>query len=188
MILTLPLWLQYLGPAFLPIYIFLARTTDMTLNTIRIIVVGRGRKYLAFILGFLELMVWLTAIGAALTDLGNPIIMVAYAGGFAMGNFVGITIEEKWIMGKMLLRIFATQDELKIVQNIQKEGYGTTTVEAQGSSGPVKMVYTIIDRKDFKRIGEKLQTLHPKLFYTVEGIRNSKEGIFPARKSGFFRV
>ena len=89
----------------LPILIFLARIVDVTFGTIRIIFVSRGMKWLAPIFGFFEIMIWLFAIGQVFSNLTNITYYVAYAGGFACGNFVGIWIEEKMAIGTLIVRI-----------------------------------------------------------------------------------
>lgn len=89
----------------LPILIFLARIVDVTFGTIRIIFVSRGLKWLAPIFGFFEIMIWLFAIGQVFSNMTNITYYVAYAGGFACGNFVGIWIEEKMAIGTMVVRI-----------------------------------------------------------------------------------
>ena len=83
----------------LPILIFIARVCDVSIGTMRIIFISRGAKILAPLLGFFEILIWLVAIGKVMQNLDNIACYVAYAGGFATGNFVGIRIEEKLAMG-----------------------------------------------------------------------------------------
>ena len=94
----------------LPVLIFLARICDVTLDTLRIIYVSRGMKFLAPAIGFVEVLIWLVAITQIFKNLSNPICYVAYAGGFAMGNFIGIIIEEKMAIGTVVIRIITQKD------------------------------------------------------------------------------
>jgi uncharacterized protein YebE (UPF0316 family) len=76
----------------LPLLIFLARVVDVSMGTIRVIFVSRGLKYLAPVVGFFEVLIWLLAIGQIMKNLSSPLCYVAYAGGFAAGNYIGIVI------------------------------------------------------------------------------------------------
>lgn len=89
----------------IPCFIFIARILDVTLGTVRIIFVSKHMKSLAPLLGFFEVLIWLLAIGQIMQNLTNPINYLAYAAGFAMGNFVGIQIESRLAMGVVLIRV-----------------------------------------------------------------------------------
>lgn len=104
-------------PYILPFLIFLSRIFDVSLGTLRIIFVNRGMKYLAPLIGFFEVLIWLIVIGNVMKNIGSPINYIAYAAGFATGNFVGIYLEGKLAMGVILLRII-TQKKPKNLFNI----------------------------------------------------------------------
>lgn len=167
----------------LPLLIFLARTTDVALGTVRVIAIYRGKKWIALCLGFFEILIWLTAISVVLKHLSTWVNAVAYAGGFAFGNFVGMALEERLLSGKLLIRIFTAQETTPLVSYIQSKGYGITITDAKGREGPLHILYLIILREDYLEISSKIQALHPKAFYTVEDIRTAKEGVFPKARS-----
>jgi len=83
----------------LPLLIFFARVCDVSLGTIRIIFISKGIKYLAPIVGFFEILIWLLAISQIMQNLTNPYYYIFYAGGFATGNLVGIILDEKLSIG-----------------------------------------------------------------------------------------
>ena len=127
----------------IPVLIILARIVDVTLDTIRIIYISRGMKYLAPIFGFFEILIWLLAISTIMCNLNNPVYYLAYAVGFATGNLVGIFVEERLAMGKVVLRIISQKDISELVNHLRSCGHGVTTVDAEGATGPVKLVFTI---------------------------------------------
>ncbi len=98
------------GLFVLPLLIFIARVTDVTFDTMRIIFISKGEKYLPPLLGFFEIMIWLFAIGQVMQNLTNIVYYIAYAAGFATGNFVGIIIEDKMAIGKLVVRIITRKD------------------------------------------------------------------------------
>ncbi|MDD5723985.1 MAG: DUF2179 domain-containing protein [Syntrophales bacterium] len=163
----------------IPVLIALARVIDVTLGTIRIIYISRGMKLLAPIFGFFEILIWLIAIGQIMQNLSNPVYYLAYAIGFAGGNLVGIFVEERLAVGRVILRIITQRDATALVDYLRSSGYGVTTVEAEGATGPVKLIFTVIDRKKVESVVSSVQTYNPRAFYSIEDVRLVKEGIFP---------
>jgi len=163
----------------LPLLIFTARVMDMSLDTMRIIFVSRGNKFLAPLLGFFEIMIWLFAIGQIMQHLTNITYYLAYAGGFATGVFVGMSIEEKIAVGTVGIRIITKNEATKLVENVRSKGYGVTCFDGEGATGQVKLIYTIIKRKDVNNVVGMIKRFHPKAFYTIEEIRSVNEGVSP---------
>jgi len=163
----------------LPLLIFFARICDVTIGTIRIIFVSRGQKLLASSLGFVEVLIWLVAIGQIMQNLNNFLCYIAYAGGFAMGNFNGITIEEKLAMGVLVVRIIIKKDAAQLVEHLKNAGFGVTNIDAQGTTGPVNVIYTVIKRSDLHQVVEMIRQFNPKAFYSIEDVRNVNQGVFP---------
>ncbi|MFZ5987854.1 MAG: DUF2179 domain-containing protein [Bacillota bacterium] len=162
----------------LPILIFISRIFDVTLGTIRIIFVSRGKRYLAPLLGFFEVMIWIMAISQIMQNLNNFACYVAYAGGFAAGTFVGIIIEEKLAIGMLIVRVILVKDECRLKERLSNAGFGVTVVDARGISGEVKIIYTIIKRKDLREVMEIINKCNSKAFYSIEDARKVSQGIF----------
>jgi len=167
----------------IPLLIFIARVSDVTLGTVRVIFVSKGMKYLAPVVGFFEVLIWLLAIGQIMNNLSNPACYIAYAGGFATGNYVGIIVAEKLSLGIVLLRVITQKDGGELIQSLSSEKYGVTSVEGLGAQGKVNIVFTVIPRKEILRAIEIVKNFNPAAFYTIEDISFVEEGIFPIRKS-----
>jgi uncharacterized protein YebE (UPF0316 family) len=168
----------------IPLLIFLARVIDVSLGTMRIIFTARGKRNLAPLLGFVEVFIWVVAISQIMRDLDNFASYLAYAGGFAAGNYVGMWLEERLAIGTLVVRtILPYQDSQsgELAQRLQGAGYGVTIVDGQGANGPVRLYYTIVKRKDLPIVSEIIHSTHPRAFFTVEELRSVKEGIFPAQ-------
>ncbi|MDI6720171.1 MAG: DUF2179 domain-containing protein [Methanomicrobiales archaeon] len=171
----------------LPLLIFCARIVDVSMGTIRIIFVSRGLRTLAPILGFFEISIWLMAIGQIMRNLDNPLSYIAYAGGFAMGNFVGMTIEDRLSIGTVVLRIITKNSAEPLVDFLKKEHYGVTTIDGDGAYGKVKIIFSVIGRQDIPRVVEKIQQFNPHAFYSIEDVRHVNEGVFPVKEPGYLR-
>jgi len=171
----------------LPVLIFLARICDVSLGTIRVIFVSRGYRYLAPVLGFFEISIWLLAISQVMRDINDISIYIAYAAGFATGTFVGIWLEEKLSLGTVLVRVVTGRDSTDLTGALTKEGYGITTHAADGAQGPVTIVFTVVKRQDLPHVVEIIKEFNPHAFYSVEDIRHANEGVFPPREGGVLR-
>jgi uncharacterized protein YebE (UPF0316 family) len=170
----------------LPLLIFLARIADVSIGTVRVIFVARGLKYIAPIIGFFEILIWLLAIGQIMKNLSNPACYIAYAGGFAMGNFVGIWIAEKLSLGVVLIRVVTKKDASKLVEYLKSGDYGVTSVDGHGTAGEVKVVFTIVPRREAQGIVELIKRFNPQAFYSIEEVGFVEKGIFPAKKASDF--
>lgn len=163
----------------LPLLIFAARICDVSIGTLRIIYLARGKKLLAPLLGFFEIIIWLLAIGQIFQHLDNIACYVAYAGGFAAGNFVGIWLENKLALGMQVVRIITSRDAAKLLNSLREEGFGITEVNARGNTGAVKIIFTLIRRKDLSKVAGLIQDYNPNAFFSVEDVRMASAGIFP---------
>lgn len=167
----------------LPVLIFIARVSDVSLGTVRVIFVARGLKYLAPVVGFFEIIIWLLAIGQIMQNLTNPMCYIAYAGGFATGNYIGIWIAEKLSLGVVLIRVITSRDASELLEYLKSAEYGVTSVDAQGSAGRVQVVFTIVKRREVPSVVNLIKQFNPKAFYTIEEVGFVEEGIFPARRT-----
>jgi len=167
----------------LPLLVFIARVLDVTLGTVRVIFVSKGLKYLAPVVGFFEILIWLLAIGQIMKNLSNPICYIAYAGGFAMGNYVGIIIAERLSLGVALLRVITQKDAADLVRSLNSAEYGVTSVDGRGAHGKVSIIFTVVPRKEITKVVELVKRFNPNAFYTIEEVGFVEQGVFPIRKS-----
>lgn len=155
----------------IPLLIFIARILDVSIGTIRIISISRGIRVLAAFLGFFEVLIWLVAITQIMKNLNNVVNYIAYAAGFGMGNFVGISIENRLALGSLIIRVITRKDASDLVNFLSSQRYGVTVVDAHSATGPVKVVYVIIRRKEAQRIVNIIKSFNPQAFYVVEDVR-----------------
>jgi uncharacterized protein YebE (UPF0316 family) len=155
----------------LPLFIFLARICDVTLGTLRIIFTSKGKKYIAPFLGFIEMIIWILAITHIFENLNNWACYIGFAAGFAMGNFVGIIVEERLAIGYELIRIITRKDADSLISALREKGFGITSIRARGKKGDVGILYSIIKRSYLKDFVSFMKKYNPKAFYTIEDIR-----------------
>lgn len=172
----------------LPLFIFIARICDVSMETIRVIYISRGIKYLAPVIAFFEIVIWLFAMEVVMKDLSNIANFMAFALGFAMGTYVGLIIEERLSIGMVIMRIVTTEEsEEQITSFLAEEHCGVTRLNAHGSRGNVKMIISLVHRADVPRIMEYIRSVNPHAFFSIEDVRYVNEGVFRQREPGVLR-
>lgn len=162
----------------LPLLIFFARIADQSIGTMRLIFLSKGYKFIAPFLGFFEVIIWLLAVSQIMKHLDSVLCYIAYGAGFAMGNFIGIILEERISIGNVIIRIITNTQADDLISNLRSHNYGLTIVDAQGSKGPVKVILSIIKRKDIAHVASIINQFTPHAFYTIEEVKAINEGIF----------
>lgn len=171
----------------LPVLIFFARICDQSIGTLRIIFLSKGNRRIVPILGFFEVLIWITAVSKIMQNLDNYVNYFAYAAGFATGNYFGMIIEEKLAMGYQMIRVFANKGGAEMVQILNSKGYGATSVQAEGARDKVHLIYTIVQRTELAPVLKIINDHNPRAFYTIEDVRALSEGIFrPSRTNPVF--
>lgn len=170
---------DWFGWVYLPLLVFVARVADVTLMTMRIIFISRGKRKLAPVIGFVEVFIWIAVLGQIMQNIDRGTSFFAYAAGFAAGNYLGMLIEDRLAIGTLLIRVILPGDEDDLSSHLRSAGFGVTTVNGEGASGPVKLVYTIIDRKDTQQVMKIIHKMTPNAFVSIEEERTTEAGIFP---------
>ena len=164
--------------------IFLSRIADVSIGTVRVILVSRRLKYLAPFAGFFEVLIWIVVIGQIMQHLSSPVCYIAYAGGFATGNYVGIWIAEKLSIGMVLVRVIFSKQANGLIDRLREKRYGVTSIDGQGANGPVQMVFTIVPRREVQAVIDLVKESNPDAFYSIEEVDYVERGVFPAARRG----
>jgi uncharacterized protein YebE (UPF0316 family) len=170
----------------LPLLIFFARIMDVSIGTLRLIFVSKGYKFYAPMLGFFEVIVWLLAIGQIMQHLDNFLCYIAYGLGFATGNFLGILLDEKMSLGTVLIRVVPKMDTTDLINHLRENSFGASLVDIEGMTGKLKMIFTIVKRKDLKEVLGLIQEHNPQAFVTIEDVKTAREGYFRLSRKKMF--
>jgi len=160
-------------PFLLPVAIMFLRICDVSLGTVRLIMVFRGRRFTAAALGFFEVIIWLTAITGIISHITNWVNVIFYGLGFAVGNVVGMLIEDKMAVGQQVVRFISTEEGDRITRILRTKGYGVTEVVASGRAGPVGLGFLIASRKKVPVLVGLISGVDPKAVVTIEDVRYS---------------
>lgn len=165
-------------PWALPLIIFFGRICDVTLGTLRIIFVSKGEKIKAPIVGFFEVFIWVIVISQIFSNANDIIAYLAYAGGYAAGNFIGILVENKIAFGFQMFRIYSKKNGAELTSTLNKQGFGSTYIKGEGAISEVNIVEAVVDRKNVRQIKKIIDAFDPNAFYIIEDIRSKRKGIF----------
>ncbi len=145
--------------------------------------VVQGRKLQAALIGFFEVSIYVTALSKVVSSLDNPLNLLSYALGFACGNYLGITIENKIALGNLAVQIILKISEKEeLIQELRDKGFGVTVIEGQGLEGTKEILNVAINRKDLETLKKKVYEYDKNAFITVNNINPISGGFFASVK------
>lgn len=159
----------------LPLLIFMARVADVSIGTMRVILVMQGKKGLAPLLGFFESLIWLLAIGQIFKHIDNPVSYISYATGYAFGTYIGIIVEEKMAIGRVVVRVITSLPANNLIEYLERKNHRYSNIDATGNDGKVNIIFTVVKRNTLKELIPKINEYNPKAFYTIEGVKKVSE-------------
>ncbi|MGI6588393.1 MAG: DUF2179 domain-containing protein [Peptococcia bacterium] len=159
------------------LFIFFARVCDVSLTTIRILMVVRGQKLYAAIIGFFEVIIYILALGKVFSDLGNPLNLFFYALGYATGNYVGTYLEEKLAVGTFTAQVITLKEPMQLTEMLRKKGYGVTVIEGEGREGKRYILQIILKRKRFGDLRKEVEQWDENAFWTIFDARLTRGGV-----------
>lgn len=165
---------------FYALMIFALRIGDMSLDTIRVLFVVRGRKALAWVLGFFQALIFVVAISSVLSNLNNILNVLAYAAGFATGNVIGMVIEERMALGHIHLTIYSSTRGSAVAEALRKDGYAVTEVSGRGKDGTVAVLHCSVLRKTVDAVETIVLEEDPSAFITSSDVRQVRRGFWRA--------
>lgn len=169
-----------LSTLLIALSIFLLRVVDMSLDTIRVLFVVRGRKMIAWVLGFFQSAVFIIAISNVLTNTQNFLTIFAYAAGFATGNVVGMLIEERLAVGHIHISIVSPARGVGIAEMLRDHGFAVTEISARGQSGTVTLLHVDVMRKQLEQVEKLVRDTDHEAFVTAEDVRPVRRGFWRA--------
>ena len=171
----------------LPTLIFIARIGDVSINTLRIIYMLHGKKWISTILGFFESFIWIIAISQIFQNVDSIITYFAYAGGFAAGIFVGMLIEDRLAIGRVVIRVIEPSINTDLIEFLENNGYRYSNISGLSKEGEVNILFTVIKREKLKTIIGIIKKYNPNAYYTVEGVKRVSDEDISDEKGFSFR-
>lgn len=146
------------------------------MGTVRMLMIMRGVRKWAVLIGFVEVTIWVVAISQVMSNLNNVWNVLAYSGGFATGTFVGMHLENRLALGNVNVDVISLQKGPEIAAKVRKAGYGATELPAYGQSGPVSLINIVVPRKQKPAVLALITAIDPTAFVTVDDMRRVDRG------------
>ncbi|MGD2045886.1 MAG: DUF5698 domain-containing protein [Gemmatimonadota bacterium] len=159
-----------------PLVIFVMRVCDVSLGTVRLVLVTRGMRVPAAVVGFFEVLIWITASGTAILNITSPLHVLGYAGGFGTGTWVGMWIESKIPMGTATVQAYCRAENPSLSGALREAGLRVTEMKGQGLEGPVDIVSMVVPRRLVPIAVRTIESNDPDAFIAVYDAR-----IYPRR-------
>ena len=126
------------------------------------------------LIGFFEVLFWLFAISTVMKNLSNFMCYLGWAGGYATGIYIGLSIEEKLAIGTQVIRVFTQEDITKLIASLVEKNYSYTILDGEGKKGAVKLIFIVVKRKNIENVTEIIHRFSPQAFYSIEDIKRAK--------------
>ena len=152
----------------------------MSLDTLRVLFVLRGRRWMAWVLGFFQALVFVLAITSVLANVDNWIVVLSYAAGFATGNVLGMLIEERLAIGYTHLRIISPMWGASVAVRLRENGFAVTEMSGRGKDGMVTLLSVNVLRKHVSRVVDTVRSIDGEAFITSEDVRPLRRGYWRA--------
>jgi uncharacterized protein YebE (UPF0316 family) len=162
---------EALSPGAIPLILFGLRSLDLTLATVRMLSLIRGRAKLAWVLGVIESCLFVLGAAGLLSNLSDFRNVLAYAAGFATGIVIGLTLEQGLMPGHSLLRIYSAARGSAIVDALRGVGRGATEVPSRGLTGMVDLILCYVPRRQSGKVRRQVIAIDPDAVITAESVR-----------------
>lgn len=148
--------------------IFMLRLADQSLGTMRALLVSKNKPIFAALIGLVESAIWIIAISQVIKDIDDPILISAYASGFAAGTILGSYIERIVGVGNIVVRVFCPVNSPSVAESLRQKGHGVTVIDGQGKDGPVKIYWCVISRRKLNSVLNMIEEINPKAYVTTD--------------------
>lgn len=162
--------------------IFGLRIVDVSCDTMRVIFAIRGKRGIAAFLGFVQALVWIFAVGNAVKHLDSILHVLGYSGGYAMGTWVGISLEQAIAYGVATIRIVSKHAGVEIAEALRERGFGVTEFPGFGRDGAVEIINSVVQRSHLPEVLDVITSHDADAFVTVEEPKILRGGMVATRE------
>jgi len=153
---------------FSALIIFSLRLADQSLGTMRALLVSKNKPIYAALIGLVESAIWIVAISQVIKDIDDPVLIGAYAAGFAAGTILGTYIERIVGVGNIVVRVFCPANSPSVAETLRENGHGVTVIDGEGKDGAVKIYLCVIPRRKLKSVLQMIEEINPNAYITTD--------------------
>jgi len=167
--------------------IFVAKIVEVSLGTVRMILVNKGYRNESVLLSLVEIFMWVFIASAVINNLSEaPIKGIVYGLGFASGVYLGSIIEKKLAFGMVLIETIASETTgMAIAERLREIGFGVTTISGQGRLEKRVVIKVFSRRRNEEIVTKEILALDPTAMIISEDIKRMTGGFITPSKSLF---
>lgn len=165
---------------FMCIQIFLARIVDVSLGTLRTILIVRGRKNSASVIAFFEVLIWFLIAKEALVNVSeNFMVAIFYSLGFAVGTYIGIRLTNRFIDSFVSAQVTVKRGSNDLIKILREEGFGVSVVSLKNFHDDVKkdMLFIAINKKSIHELKNLVRKYDKNAFLIFNEIKYIQNGL-----------
>ncbi|MEK3881254.1 DUF2179 domain-containing protein [Paenibacillus sp. PL2-23] len=167
-----------MNPVWIIALILGINMTYVSIFTLRLILVIKGKRLAASLISMVEVFIYLIGLQIVLDNLSSPIYIAAYCVGFGLGVFLGSKIEEALALGYSVVQVIADTVNTSLPDQLRASGYGVTVWQGEGRSGPRLVMQVLVKRSAEKRLLEAISATAPKAFVISHEPRHFRGGFW----------
>ena len=159
--------------------IFFGKLLEVSISTLRIVLINRGDRIKGSILAFIDVMIWLTITGSVLSSFGNNILkIIVFAFAFALGNFFGSWLDSKLAFGMSSINVIINEDAIvdTILMNLRNNSFAVTVIDGQGKDGKRKLLIINVKRKNLSKAIKIVTDITSDCFISINDVSAIRGG------------
>ncbi len=166
------------------ILIFVFRIIEVSMGTVRIILIQKGYRKVGVILAFFEVLIWVFVASRVIDGLvEEPIKGIVYSLGFASGVYLGSFIEGRLAFGKVLIQVITSEELGLVIANmLRNEGLGVTSIEAQGRVAKKSVLMTYANRRGKDEIIKKIEEIDVGAMVVTNDVNTLQGGYITSKR------
>ena len=143
------------------IIILISKIVEVSVGTLRMIVISKGYRRQGTILSFIEIILWTFIASRVILGIAEaPIKGIVYCIGYSIGVYMGSRIEGRIAMGRVMIQaIVSKENSAPLIGGLREKGYAVTTMEAQGRDSEKQVLMIFANRKGKEDIISTIQKL-----------------------------
>ena len=158
---------------FICVKIFFARILDVSIATLRQMVMLKGKLAISTVLAFIEVFIWFVVARVALTiEIDSILIPIFYSLGYATGTLIGSFLAKSLIKGEVCIQVIVNDE--KLIKALKLRGYEVSVISLDNKK---KMLYLEVNTKSLKKVLELINKADPTSFMIINDSRKVMNGV-----------
>ena len=163
------------------LFIFFGKILEVSLSTLRIVLVNRGEKLKGSIIALFDITLWILITGTVLQGFQEDIFkVIVFAVAYSIGNYMGAWLDEKLAFGTSSIQVIVPEGEksCELAETLRENKYAVTIVEGKGKDGLRNVMYLHLSRKRIPKAVEIIKSVVEDAVIIVNDVKSTRGAYF----------